>query len=184
MRKSEPWYIHTVLYVIIVVLVYLLIRVAIIDPTETLEQEKSYKNESRLRMSNLREAEILWEKKHGNYTDNLDSLIHFIKTDSSVLLAINGIDTVTGKSTNPFIELSNGGFSADSLYKTPKSQKPYILKYDESTEIDTVIDVRGRLVKIDTISIIGTRYLLECPDGYGKIGDEFSDALRNTASWE
>ena len=79
--RSEPWYVHAVLYVVIIALTYLLIRVAIIEPNEIIEQERYYKSESRLRMSNIREAEILWYEKYGNYTDNLDSLVYFIKND-------------------------------------------------------------------------------------------------------
>ena len=77
-KKSEPWYIHAILYVVIVALAYLLIRVAIIEPTEIVEAEKYYKTESRARMSNIKAAEILYEGKFRRYTDNLDTLVHFI----------------------------------------------------------------------------------------------------------
>jgi hypothetical protein len=69
--KSEPWYIHAILYAVILALVYVLIRVAIIEPNEIIERETYIRNESRLRMSNLKEAQILWEEKHGKFTDNL-----------------------------------------------------------------------------------------------------------------
>ncbi len=75
MSRHEPWYVHAVLYVIIVVLSYVLIRVAILDPTEVIETEKYYKSESRARMLNLRQAQILYDDVNGKYTDNLDSLI-------------------------------------------------------------------------------------------------------------
>jgi hypothetical protein len=46
------------------------------------------------------------------------------------------------------------------------------------------VNRRGNIVRVDTITSIGNRYLLEDPDGYGKIGDLNSDALINTPSWE
>ncbi len=41
-KKSEPWYIHAVLYVIIAILVVVLIKVAVIDPTEHIQSENYY----------------------------------------------------------------------------------------------------------------------------------------------
>lgn len=182
--KSEPWYIHAILYVIIAFLVYLLIRVAIVEPTAVVEAEKYYKTESRLRMDNLRQGEILWQKQFGQYTDNLSDLINFIKTDTTVAKLMAEVDTLTGKSRNPFKNLSLGTFTSDSLSKTPKSRSFYILKTDTTVSLDSVINRRGRLIKVDTLTQIGTLYSIECPDGYGSIGDISSQALKNTASWE
>ena len=183
-RKSEPWYIHAVLIVIIAVLTYVLIRVAIIEPNEVLANEKYWKAESRLRMSNLKEAEILYEKKHAKFTDNLDSLINFLKTDASVMKAITGYDTITQRSTNPFDTLSDGNLVWDSLYFSPKSFQKYLIAVDTTTDVDTVINRRGQIVSIDSNVVIGTLYKIEDPDGYGTIGDVYSQALKHTASWE
>lgn len=195
-RKSDPWYVHAGLYVIIVVLIYLLIHVAIVEPTEVTNREKYYKTESRARMNNLRQAQILWEEGHENYTDNIDSLVHFIKSDTSVVNAVLGYDTITQRSTNPFVNLatfepfiSDSGdtlfkFNPDSLFVSPKSHQRFIVKVDTTIDIDTVINRRGKIVKIDTIVTIGQRYVIENPDSKDKIGDLFSDALKNTASWE
>lgn len=182
--KSEPWYVHAILYVIIAALVYVLIQVAIINPQEHLEQEKYYKEESRKRMLNIREAQILWNEKHGSYTDNLDSLIHFVKNDTFVTNLKGQIDSVTNRSQYPFEPLSVGEFVPESLYWAPKSHSRYILKADTSIEVDTVVNRRGNIVRIDTLTNIGNRYLLQDPDGYGKIGDVNSDALINSPSWE
>lgn len=184
MKKTESWYIHAVLMVIIAALTYLLIYVAIIEPNEIIENEKYWKTESHLRMLNLKSAEILWEEKHGQYTDNVDSLIHFLKTDSSVQIAIAGWDTITQRSTNPFDTLSDGNLIWDSLFKSPKNYGLYTIEIDTTIDIDTVINRRGRIVSIDTLIEIGTLYKIECPDGYGSIGDVNSEALKNTASWE
>jgi hypothetical protein len=182
--KSEPWYVHAILYVIIIALVYVLIQVAIIGPTEVIETEKFYRTESRARMLNLREAQILWKEKHGSYTDDLDSLVYFIQNDTTVTKLKEQIDSLTGKSKYPFKDLAFGGFSPESLYYTPKSHSYFVLQVDTTTELDTVVNRRGNIVRVDTIINIGNRYLLEDPDGYGKIGDLSSDALINTPSWE
>ena len=195
-RKSDPWYVHAGLYVIMAVLVFLLIQVAIVEPTEVTARNRYYKTESRARMDNLRQAQILWEETHENYTDNIDSLVHFIKNDSSVVNTILGYDTISQRSTNPFVPLttfelfiSDSGdtlfkFNPDSLFVTPKSHKRFIVKVDSTLDIDTITNRRGTIVNIDSIVTIGQKYVIENPDSKDKIGDLFSDALKNTASWE
>jgi hypothetical protein len=183
-KKSEPWYIHAALYVIIIVLSYLLIRVAIIEPTEVIEAEAYYKSESRLRMANIKSAEILWEKKFGSFTDNLNDLVNFIKGDQAVQNLMVGTDSITGKSSNPFSKLTAGEFIPDSLFASPKSFRNYVLKVDSTINYDTVINRRGKITKIDTVRIYGELYYLECPDGYGTVGAVDNNALKNTASWE
>ncbi|PJA98900.1 MAG: hypothetical protein CO128_05180 [Ignavibacteriales bacterium CG_4_9_14_3_um_filter_30_11] len=182
--KPEPWYIHTALYVVIVILIAVLIKVAIIDPKDVVESEKFFKNESRLRMENIKQAEILWEQKHKNFTDNLDSLVTFIKYDSKVQELISGFDTIIQRSSNPFSPLLNGEFVADSLLRSPKTFADYILQIDTSTHVDTVTNRYGRILRIDSTVVLGKRYFLKDPDGYGTIGSLFDDALKNTASWE
>jgi len=183
--KSEPWYVHAILYVIIIALAYILIRVAIVNPQNYMEQERYYRNESRARMLNLRQAQILWNDKYDQFTDNLDSLINFIQNDTSVLNLKDQIDSLTGKTKYPFEPLpSVGEFVPESLYWAPKSHEYYSLQVDTTVELDTVVNRRGNIVRIDTLTNIGNRYLLEDPDGYGKIGDVNSDALINTPSWE
>ena len=49
-KKTEPWYIHAVLWIVILILAYVLIRVAIINPQRVVEREKAFKQEARLRM--------------------------------------------------------------------------------------------------------------------------------------
>lgn len=183
-KKSEPWYIHAVLYVIIAILVLVLIKVAVIDPTEYIQGENYYRSESHLRMDNLRQAQILWDREHKGFTDNLDQIISYIKTDTTVRNLMTGIDSLTNRSTNPFKNLTSGLFEPDSLKFSPKSHMPFIMKIDTTTHVDTVIDRRGKIVKVDTNTVIGSFYVIECPDGYGTIGDLKSASLKNTASWE
>jgi hypothetical protein len=184
-KKQEPWYIHAALWVVIIVLSYVLIEVAIVQPREIMRKERYFKKESRIRMDDIRQAEILWHNKKGYFTDNLDSLIEFIKTDSTVIKAMTGFDTITKKSTNPFKSLvSTGEFVPESLLHSPKSLRPYLLQIDSSTEYDTTVNRWGKLVKIDTVKTFGHRYYLEDKDGYGTIGDLYNNASLNTASWE
>jgi hypothetical protein len=51
-------------------------------------------------------------------------------------------------------------------------------------EIDTVVNQRGRILRVDSTVTIGNLYYIEDPDGYGTIGSIDNDALKNTASWE
>jgi len=183
-KKGEPWYIHAILYVVIAILVYVLIRVAIIDPTDYIQKETYYRSESHLRMDNIRQAEILWDKQNKQYTDDLEKLVSYIKTDSAVHELMTGMDTLTNRSTNPFDNLTNGKFEPDSLLFSPKSHSRYKLMVDTTTTIDTVINRRGKIVRVDTNTVIGTLYYIECPDGYGTIGSLESPTLKNTASWE
>ncbi len=171
--NKEPWYIHAGLYVIIIILSYILVNVAFIEPNKIVNLEKYYKKESRLRMLNLREAEILYKQKHGNFTDKIDDLIKFLKYDKSVIESISKIDSVSKESLTPFKNLTKFIFSPkiyDSLRCSPKSFRQYKISVDTSTVSET--------------TIIGTKYVIECPDGYGKIGDLLNEALKNTASWE
>jgi hypothetical protein len=184
MNQSEPWYIHAGLYAVIVILVVVLIKVAIIDPKEIVESEKYNRTESRLRMSNLKEAEILYERKYGRFTSDLDSLINFIKNDPLVDSVMTAFDSLTRKPANPFTPLSHGEFSPDSLYRTPKSNREYIVQIDTSISIDTVVNRQGRVLRIDSTVAIGKLYYIEDPDGYGTIGSLDNEALKNTSSWE
>jgi hypothetical protein len=183
-QAGDPWYVHAILYLIIAILSVVLIKVAIIDPKDAVEKEKYYRTESRLRMNNIKEAEILWQKKHGNFTENLDTLIKFIKEDKFVDSVMNAFDSLTMKPANPFKTLSHGEFTPESLKLSPKSFQPYILQIDTSISIDTTINRRGVVVKVDTVRVLGTKYYLEDPDGYGTVGDLHNEALKNTSSWE
>ncbi len=182
--RKDPWYVHAALYTVIVILIIVLVKVAIIDPNKVVAAENYYTTESRARMDDIKEGEILWFKKYGQFTGNMDSLVNFLKTSPMVDSAEAGIDTLTHKSTNPFVKLAAGKFVPDSLYKTPKSFSPYKLSVDTSVSVDTVVSRTGKILRIDSTKHIGTLYYLEDPDGYGSIGSLTNPALKNTASWE
>ncbi|MDA3860364.1 MAG: hypothetical protein PF445_03975 [Melioribacteraceae bacterium] len=203
-NKKEPWYLHVGLWAVIVVLLVILIQVSIIGPTEVIATKEYNEQESRLRMTNLKHAQILYEQKYDKFTDNLDTLINFIRTDSSVIKLVAAIDTVKVyridgdttifKSRNPFSDLVSVPFNYDSLYSeshfydslylSPRSGQMFIVNVDSLLEVDTVINRRGKIVKIDSIITIGKRYLIQSPDSKDKVGDVDSDALLNTESWE
>ncbi|HSW54981.1 MAG TPA: hypothetical protein VLH59_07815 [Ignavibacteriaceae bacterium] len=183
-QAGDPWYIHAALYLVIAILSVVLIKVAIIDPKEAVEKEKFWRTESRLRMNNIKAAEILFQKKYGSYSDNLDKLISFVKEDKFVDSVVNAFDSLTMRPANPFKPLSHGEFTPDSLKLSPKSFQSYVLQIDTSISIDTTINRRSAVVRVDTVRVLGTKYYLEDPDGYGTVGDLFNDALKNTSSWE
>jgi len=181
---GDPWYIHAALYLVIAILSIVLIKVAIIDPKNAVEQDKFWRTESRLRMNNIKAAEILWQKKNGTFTDNLSKLISFIKTDAFVDSVVNSFDSLTMKPANPFKPLTSGQFTPDSLMYSPKSYQTYVLQIDTSLSIDTTINRRGVVIDVDTTIVLGSRYYIEDPDGYGTVGGLNSDAMKNTSSWE
>lgn len=183
-QAGDPWYVHALLYLVIAILTIILIKVAIIDPKEAVEKEKFWRTESRLRMNNIKAAQILYQKKFGNFTDNLDKLINFVKSDRYVDSIMNAFDSLTMRPANPFKPLSHGEFTPESLRLSPRTFQPYILQIDTSITIDTTINRRGAVVRIDTNRVLGTKYYLEDPDGYGTVGDLRNDALKNTSSWE
>ncbi len=184
MTKSDPWYIHAILYTVIVLLVALLVKVAIIDPKDEVASEKYNKIESRLRMANLKEAQILWEKKYGKFTGSVDSLVNFIKNDPMVQKVRTGFDSLSKKPTDPFVNLSHGEFTPDSLFRTPKSWQFFVMQIDTSEQVDTVVNQQGKVLRVEKHTVIGKRYVIEDPDGYGSVGSLLDDALKNTASWE
>jgi hypothetical protein len=183
-KNEDPWYLHAGLYVVIAILTVLLIKVAVIDPKAEIDTENYYKKETRLRMANLKEAQILWEKKHGSYSGNLDQLINFVKTDKFVDSVMNAFDSLTMKQANPFKNLTDGTFSPDSLFLSPKTNQRFVMKIDSAEVIDSVVTPAGKFLRTEKKIVKGTKYYIEDPNGYGTIGSIDNDALKNTASWE
>lgn len=172
-RKSEPAYIHIILILIIIGLTYLLIQVAILEPQRIIEQEKYWKEESRLRMLNLKQLELLYKEKYGKYTDSFDSLFTLFKKDPNIQAKVDSL----------FRPLKHGSFELDSLRWSPKSNQAYILQVDSTLRADSVFTKAGRFLRIDTTVVIGELYYIECPDGYGTIGDLTNPLKVNTTSW-
>lgn len=171
--KSEPAYLHIVLILIIVGLTYLLIQVAILEPQRVIEQERYWKEESRLRMANIKQLELLYKEKNGKYIDSFDSLFAFFKKSSDIQSKVDSL----------FKPLKQGQFVLDSIRWSPKSHTQYILQIDSSFYVDSVFTRTGRFLRLDTVVTMGEIYYLECPDGYGSIGDLNNPAKVNQTSW-
>ena len=142
-----------VLKIIIVILFGVLVYV-IYQPFVIQEQEEMYQKESRLRMVNLRTAELQYISEYGIYSSSADSLVSFIKQkiEQGALSDAN------------FKPLAMSPFVPESLIHTPKSWRPY-----QITSVDTTV------IK---------KYVIEDPDGYGSIGSLTDDNRINKASWE
>jgi Tfp pilus assembly protein PilE len=103
-----------VLKIIIVLLMAVLVYV-IYEPYQIQAQEEAYRMESRLRMLNIRAAQLQYIGQNGRYSSSLDSLITFIQTlpDSTRAEA--------------FVPLTTGTFVPESLQRAPKSDRAYVL---------------------------------------------------------
>lgn len=142
-----------VLKVIIVLLLGVLIY-TIWEPFEIIRTEEQQRTESRLRMANLRNAQMFHFGEHQSYVKELDSLITWIKTDSLVI----------EKRDSLFKPLTINYFEPDSLKRSPRSHREYILEVDDTSTTH--------------------RYYIECPDGFGFVGDLDDVSQLHRASWE
>lgn len=143
----------SVLYKVIIALLFALLVYVIYEPYKIREAEEFYKRESRARMLNIRAAELQYINRFFRYNTSLDSLVTFIR-DSLI---------AKGADKGVFVPLSNGLFVPESLLHSPKSFLPYKLAVNDTSRIK--------------------KYLLECPDGYGSIGSVTDDSRVNKASW-
>jgi len=103
-----------ILKIIIVLLMAVLVYV-IYEPYQIQAQEESYRSESRLRMVNIRAAQLQFIGQHGRYVSTLDSLVMFINTLPDSIRS------------SAFLPLSGGTFTAELLLTSPKSNRPYVL---------------------------------------------------------
>ena len=184
LKKSDPWYIHGALITIIVVLSVVLYIVAVHEPSQIIELEKYYKNESRLRMKNLKEAQLVYFKKNKKFTRDIDELVNFLKTDPIIDSLKTAVDSMTQRPAWPFIKLTHGDITFDSLLFSPKTQEKFYLSIDSTKSLDTVWTTAGRMLRIDTTYKVGTRFKIEDPNNYGYIGDLENEALKTAVSWE
>jgi hypothetical protein len=58
------------------------------------------------------------------------------------------------------------------------------MQIDTSEQVDTVVNRQGKVLRVEKYTVIGKRYFIEDPDGYGTVGSLNDDALKNTSSWE
>ncbi|HEX9614504.1 MAG TPA: hypothetical protein VGA55_03330 [Bacteroidota bacterium] len=123
---------------VIVVLLGILLYV-IYEPYQIREEEEMYRRESRARMVNIRQAQLLYISDHLIYCNNLDTLVAFVKAKpDSVLIS-------------QFKPLVMSPFAPESLLHTPKTSRPYKL-----ATVDTTVIKKYFLEDPDGYGSIGT----------------------------
>jgi len=123
---------------VIVVLLGILLYV-LYEPYQIREQEETFRRESRARMTNIRQAQLLYISEHNQYASNLDTLVAFIKTRP---------DSVLQVLSRPLVLTS---FVPESLLLAPKSGRPYRL-----TSVDTTVIKKYLLEDPDGYGSIGS----------------------------
>jgi len=103
-----------ILKIIIGLLTAVLVYV-IYEPYQIQAEDESFRAESRLRMINIRAAQLQFIGLNGRYASTLDSVVSFIGTLP---------DSIR---TTAFVALSSGSFTPQSLLTAPKSNRPYTL---------------------------------------------------------
>lgn len=106
---------------VIVVLLGILLYV-LYQPYQIREEEEAFRRESRARMINIRQGQLLHIGANSRYAESLDSLVAFIRTRPDSLVAAY------------FQPLTMSAFVPESLLHTPKTWRPYQL-----TAVDTTI---------------------------------------------
>jgi hypothetical protein len=152
LTKSAPK--GSIILKIVIVLLLALLVYTIWEPFDIVREEEINLRESRLRMSNIRSAQMFYFKHHDAYITDLDSLIYWIQTDSLVI----------AKSDSLFVPLAESPFVPESLRYSPKSHRVYRMVVDDTSATK--------------------RYLIEDPDGYGSIGSLTDVSLLHRATWE
>ncbi len=139
---------------IVIVLLFGVLVYTIWEPFEIIKTQEQQRTESRLRMANIRNAQMFYFTQYQTYQKDLDSLVYWIQTDS---LAVAKRDSL-------FKPLITGVFEPESLKYSPRSHEQYALAVDDTSTTH--------------------RYFLECPDGYGFVGSLEDVSQLHRASWE
>lgn len=145
--------ISLLLSAIIIVLGYFLYH-SIVDPYQEVIQREKITERVRTRLSNTRDALVRYEARKDEFPSSLDTLIHWVKTDSAMQSVA---DTL-------FKDPWKKEFNADSMIYSPRTGErfTYILN--------------------DTLR--PSIYLLKDPNSKDRIGDTLKTTLLNAASWE
>ncbi len=142
-----------VLKIVIVLLIGVLVY-TIWEPFEIIRTEEQNRTESRLRMANIRNAQMAYYAEYQTYQSDLDSLIRWIQTDSLVVAKRDSI----------FKPLSAGVFIPESLKYSPASHTEYEIQVDDTSSTH--------------------RYVIRCPDEFGFVSDLDDVSQLHRASWE
>lgn len=107
----------------VIALLFVILAYVLYEPYQIRKEEETYQNESRARLINLRQAQLLHISQRSRYNTSLDSLVQFIHTlpDST--------------RTAYFKPLVLSSFVPESLLHAPKSWKSYRLQVVDTTAI-------------------------------------------------
>ncbi|MEX2089742.1 MAG: hypothetical protein WEB62_08210 [Bacteroidota bacterium] len=124
------------------------------EPYQIREQEDHFRRESRVRMQNIRSAQLKHIELRGTYSRSISELLEFVKAGLAS-------DTLNAAIFKP---LTSGTFVPESLLYSPKTWKLWELSVMDTTTIK--------------------KWYVEDPNGYGSIGTLSDDSKVNKASWE
>jgi hypothetical protein len=107
----------------VIVVLFGVLAYVLYEPYMIREQEETNKRESRARMINIRQAQLLHIGQFGRYNTSMDSLVSFINTLPDSIRTMH------------FRPLALSPFVPESLLHTPKSSRPYFLQVVDTTAI-------------------------------------------------
>ncbi len=127
---------QAILGIVIVVLAFVLYD-SITTPYEEVIQREEVTEQTRARMNDVRQSLILYERAHGRYVTSLDSLVMWIRTDSSMAARIDSLFGV--------------GFDITSLPFSPRTGNMFELAVNDTSLTNTYL-----LTDPDSGDFIGT----------------------------
>lgn len=116
--------IQLLLVLIIAGLSYWLYR-SLTGPYRAMERERAATERTRRRMALIRTEMVRYEAARGRYPSTLDSLVHFIRQDSS------------GRAERG--DTGAGAFPMDSLPFSPRTGKPFLLLVHDTQGVRTYL---------------------------------------------
>ena len=127
---------QVVLALAILALTYFLYE-SITAPYEAIERQKEVTEQTRDRMNQVRTAMIQYQRDNGRYITTLDSLLMWVKSDSTMVVAADSVFGV--------------GFIADSLIYSPRTGSIFGLSVNDTSRTHTYL-----LTDPDSDDYIGT----------------------------
>ncbi len=115
--------IQIVLAIVIAGLAYYL-YLSITEPYEAIERQQELTRLTRERMTQIRTAQVEFEKRYDYFTSSLDTLVIFIK------------DSLTDRQRD---SLFGPGFIPDSLPFSPRTGKRFLLSVNDTLSVDVYL---------------------------------------------
>jgi hypothetical protein len=113
---------EVILALVIVALAYVLYR-TIRGPAERMERQQELTQQTRTRMLNVRKAMIRYEEQRDRYTTSLDSLVMFVKSDTTLQVSQDS--------------LFGSNFQPDSLPFSPRTGNRFRLQVNDTSRVNT-----------------------------------------------